>query len=159
MVSIQQEHLQASPVKNTNYEQYIYLNSLEDTHFFSHIIYNKKKYISSLAHQIYNVLINYNGIKDPKETVIIHEVDYEDIVVIQHNDNKNKLLYNKEELKKPFKKIYETKYTGDRAVIRYFYDVNGYDLIKVTNIHIDTKKNKNIIINNIHSVITTKSLT
>ena len=113
-----------------NGELYIFMGTQNKTHFFVHSKFNEK-FIPELSYQIYNVLINEKFIEDPKEIVIIYELEpYSgrkdcDVVCITHELNKTQSTLRKKNLESFLPVLF--KQTRDEMyIVKYDYSKKCY---------------------------------
>jgi hypothetical protein len=143
-------------------EQYIYIGSQYDIHFFIHTIISPH-FVPEISHQIYNMLINDKIITKPEDCVVIYEVDTKnkiiDVISIQHANKKVQNKYDKQNLETFFPILIRSKFeTNTLYVITYNYthynsyvinmDISGYtELYK-----------ESINIRNMTEILTTKEI-
>ena len=106
-------------------ENYIFLGTQSNTHFFVHITGNEN-YTVDIPSQIYNALIQEQFITEVTENVIIYSSNKRcEIIIIQHANNPKNNIFGKENLET----FFETLLNADRnnaLIIQYDYDKKYY---------------------------------
>ena len=106
-------------------ENYVFLGTQLNTHFFLHIT-NNINYNVDIASQIYNVLIHENFIADVSENVVIYSFNQKcEIIIIQHGDNPKNNIFNKDNLETFFSVLLNAN-RNDAYIIQYYYDNKYY---------------------------------
>jgi hypothetical protein len=155
--------------KHFNYEVYLFLGSLDNVHFFFHMIFSNN-FESNISHQIYNILIDNQFIDNNNEIVIIYEFNISkkevNVISIQHINNEKYLEFDKNNLENIYPKLidHDSHKNKKSFVIKYYYNNKSYSSIYIDNFPQlfdgdDDNINKKININTIHEVITKKNIT
>jgi len=148
-----------------NNEIYLFLGTYTNIHFFFHVIFSDK-FESTISYEIYNVLIDNKFIENNNEIVIIYEFNMKqnevNIILIQHKNSEKYVTFDKNNLENIYPKLidYDTRKNKKSYVIKYYYNQKIYGSICVDDFpqlsNDDDKKNINI--NTIYEVLTTKKI-
>lgn len=136
-------------------EQYIYLGTQNDTHFFIHTIFNPL-FVPEISHEIYNMLIKDKIITKPQDCVVIYEINPKDkvidVVCIQNpNNSRGKANFDKQNLESFFPVLIKYKSETDSIyVITYNYThytsyIMTLDISKYTSLNKSSINIRNII--------------
>jgi hypothetical protein len=139
-------------------ENYIFLGTQFNTHFFLHIT-NNINYTVDIPSQIYNVLINEKFIIDSSDNVVIYSFNKKcEIIIIQHVNNPKNNIFSKENLESFFEVLLNAD-RNDSYIIQYDYNKKYYKTYYTKNVQPfalaeELKFNNSTIIN----IITSKPI-
>ena len=120
-------------------EPYLYVKKFNNIHYLIHVITDVLNYAPKVSCNIYTLLMFHNIIKDPKEIVLIYEIDpfkeINNVTCIKHINNEVNFVYDRKELEAIFPDLVKNGFNDEMYVAVYDYETIGYYFQKTTIFH------------------------
>jgi hypothetical protein len=113
---------------NKESEQYIYLGFTGNVFFFSHIVYDKERFVPEMSYQVYNAMINETMITDINQCVVIYDIypnNVNNVVSISHVNSTKALTFTDKILSSLYKDLIVSE-RSDYLVFSYNYDIKAF---------------------------------